>query len=123
MKRAFHRFRPGRNLLSLAFAGVMTLASAGISTAADTATPTPSPCGLHIGYVCLAESTGGFQLIPAGERRVYPGGLPIDGISNGTDLLYCVAARPFNYGIGPWQERTISLTVLSVSPTDGACLT
>jgi hypothetical protein len=116
MRHAFHR-----TLLATAFAGIMTLASAGVSSAS--AAPAPSPCGLHFGYVCLAEADGGFQLIPAGQRRSFPGGLPIDGISNGTNLLYCVPAREYNYAIGPWEDRTISLTVLAVAPTDGACLT
>jgi hypothetical protein len=118
MKHALRRI-----LLPLALTAVMAFASAGLASASDSTRPSPANCPLITGYVCLAETTGGLQLIPEGQSRTFPGGLPIVEISNGTKSLYCVIASPFNFGVGPKQVRTIDATVRSVAPTDGACLT
>ena len=99
----------------------LMLAGAGLSAAPAAAAPAQT-CPLVRGFVCLAPRSGPLELIPEGERRAYPAGLPVTGMSNGTRISYCVVATPVNFVLPAGSVSSRPSTVRTVAPNPGACI-
>ncbi|HEV2783722.1 MAG TPA: hypothetical protein VGX25_30410 [Actinophytocola sp.] len=110
--------------MRLVLALVAALTMTGLSTTPAPASPAShaQTCPLVLGYVCLARPIGPAELIPAGESRTYPDGLPVVGMTNGTTVEYCVVAAPISFGLPPWERSPFAVTVRSVAPSLGVCL-
>jgi hypothetical protein len=82
------------------------------------------PVACVVGYVCIQHLVGGVTYVPEGERRQFTGGLWIAGITNGTQVTYCVMANP-SFRVNPWQTvtRTQVITGVVPSPPGTVCAT
>lgn len=107
-------------------AGIAAAVALTAATAAQTAMTVPAQASEQltcpVGYVCLQSVSGPTVMIAEGERRTFPGGLPVDATANSTRLGYCVTATPYSYALRPGSRTTHRHTVRAVAPSDNCVL-
>ncbi|GAA4976927.1 hypothetical protein HD597_000833 [Nonomuraea thailandensis] len=75
------------------------------------------------GYLCPLTASGSpwTVLVEEGDRWSFPSGLEVVGVSNQTQLNYCVGASLLSYRLAPGREVSHSHTAPSVGPS-GFCV-
>lgn len=125
--RKFMRAEPsGPHRRRIRSAGIAAAVAVTAAAAAQTAVTVPAQASEQltcpVGYVCLQSVSGPIVMIAQGERRTFPGGLPVDGTANSTRLGYCVTATPYSYALRAGSRTTHRHTVHAVAPNDHCVL-